>query len=132
MLPDHFSPAQMGLIVPKTKDGRVLFFLPWEGGTLCGTTDSSTPITMSPKPSLEEVDFILSESSRYLDRPVKRSDVRAAWSGIRPLVIDPATRGMDGSTANISREHVVEVSGSGLVTIGGGKCPPTATSLLRH
>lgn len=27
VLPDHFSPLQMGLIVPETKDGRVLFFL---------------------------------------------------------------------------------------------------------
>lgn len=42
VLPDHFSPADMGLIVPKTKDGRVLFFLPWEGNTLCGTTDGTT------------------------------------------------------------------------------------------
>merc|ERR1712100_377203 len=40
MLPEHFSPASMGLIVPKTKDGRVLFFLPWEGCTIAGTTDS--------------------------------------------------------------------------------------------
>ena len=31
MLPDHFSPDNMGLIIPKTRDGRVLFFLPWEG-----------------------------------------------------------------------------------------------------
>jgi glycerol-3-phosphate dehydrogenase len=40
ILPDHFSPASMGLIVPKTRDGRVLFFLPWEGSTICGTTDA--------------------------------------------------------------------------------------------
>ena len=26
ILPDHFSPSKMGLIVPKTRDGRVLFF----------------------------------------------------------------------------------------------------------
>lgn len=41
ILPDHFSPDKMGLIIPKTKDGRVLFFLPWEGSTICGTTESA-------------------------------------------------------------------------------------------
>lgn len=33
ILPDHFSPDNMGLIIPKTRDGRVLFFLPWEGAS---------------------------------------------------------------------------------------------------
>lgn len=35
ILPDHFSPDNMGLIIPKTRDGRVLFFLPWEGEYKC-------------------------------------------------------------------------------------------------
>lgn len=26
-LPDHYSPQKMGLIIPQTSDGRVLFFL---------------------------------------------------------------------------------------------------------
>ena len=117
VLPDHFSPSKMGLIVPNTSDGRVLFFLPWEGGTLCGTTDSETPITMLPKPSSEEVDFVLQESSRYLNKTVGRNDVRAAWSGIRPLVKDLH----GGDTKAISREHVVEVNPGDMVTIGGGK-----------
>lgn len=128
MLPDHFSPAQMGLIVPKTDDGRVLFFLPWEGGTLIGTTDSKTPLTMLPKPTGEEVDFILNESSKYLKKKIKRTDVLAAWSGIRPLVKDPekvkAAREsgeVTDDTKNISREHIVEVSGGKMISVMGGK-----------
>jgi glycerol-3-phosphate dehydrogenase len=119
VLPDHFSPNRMGLIVPKTTDGRVLFFLPWENATLAGTTDSASEITMLPSPTKEEVDFIIDEANRYLHKEVTRKDVRAAWSGIRPLVKDP--RHADGSTSKISREHVVEVSDSNLVTIAGGK-----------
>ena len=46
---------------------------------------------------------------------VRRGDVQAAWSGIRPLVIDPSSK----NTQSISRNHVVEVSPSGLVTIAG-------------
>lgn len=39
----------------------------------------------------------------------------AAWSGIRPLVIDPNSK----DTQSISRNHVVTISDSGLVTIAG-------------
>lgn len=119
VLPDHFSPNRMGLIVPKTTDGRVLFFLPWENGTLAGTTDSESEITMLPSPTKQEVDFIIDEANRYLSQEVTRADVKSAWSGIRPLVKDP--RHNDGTTSKISREHVVEVSDSHLVTIAGGK-----------
>ena len=55
VLPDHFSPAKMGLIIPKTEDGRVLFFLPWEGATIAGTTDGVGGLTMEPTPTNEEV-----------------------------------------------------------------------------
>jgi glycerol-3-phosphate dehydrogenase len=37
-LPDYYSPEHMGLIVPKTKDGRVVFMLPWQNATVAGTT----------------------------------------------------------------------------------------------
>jgi glycerol-3-phosphate dehydrogenase len=28
----------MGLLDPATSDGRVIFFLPWQGNTIAGTT----------------------------------------------------------------------------------------------
>ena len=37
-LPDYYSPEHLGMIVPKTKDGRVVFMLPWENATIAGTT----------------------------------------------------------------------------------------------
>jgi hypothetical protein len=43
VLPDHFSPDNMGLFIPKTKDGRVLFFLPWEGATIAGERPPPPP-----------------------------------------------------------------------------------------
>ena len=60
--------TRMGLIVPKTKDGRVLFFLPWEGSTICGTTDSKSNLTMYPTPAEKDIQFILDESNRYVSR----------------------------------------------------------------
>lgn len=46
---------------------------------------------------------------------VRRGDVLAAWSGIRPLVTDPNSK----DTQSICRNHIVNISESGLVTIAG-------------
>lgn len=121
MLPDHFSPDKMGLIVPETSDGRVLFFLPWENATLAGTTDSQSDVTMLPTPTQIEIDFILSEANHHLKVPIQKSDVRAAWSGLRPLVRDFSKPVDSSGTAALSRNHVIEVSTSHLVTVAGGK-----------
>ncbi|OAY78493.1 Glycerol-3-phosphate dehydrogenase SDP6, mitochondrial [Ananas comosus] len=117
VLPDYYSPEGMGLIVPKTKDGRIAFLLPWLGKTVAGTTDSSTTITMLPEPREDEIQFILDAISDYLKIQVRRSDILSAWSGIRPLVTDPSAK----DTGSISRDHVVLDDYLGLVTITGGK-----------
>nr|XP_018670203.1 glycerol-3-phosphate dehydrogenase, mitochondrial isoform X2 [Ciona intestinalis] len=119
ILPGYYSPDAMGLLDPATSDGRVIFFLPWEGLTIAGTTDSPTSVTHHPAPREEDIQFILKEIKNYLspDVHVRRGDVQAAWSGIRPLVTDPNSK----NTQSISRNHVVNVSDSGLVTIAGGK-----------
>lgn len=117
VLPDYYSPEGMGLIVPKTKDGRVVFMLPWLGRTVAGTTDSNTTITMHPEPHEDEIQFILDAISDYLNVKVRRTDVLSAWSGIRPLAMDPNAK----STESISRDHVICEDPPGLVTITGGK-----------
>jgi len=118
-LPSFYSADGMGLIVPKTKDGRVVFMLPWLGATIAGTTDSSTKITALPEPHEEEVNFILDALSDYLRLEVRKDDVLSAWSGIRPLAVNPDQD--VGSTQNILREHAVHVSPEQVVTITGGK-----------
>jgi glycerol-3-phosphate dehydrogenase len=69
----------------------------------------------------EEVDFILRNASRYLDREPTRADVLSVFAGQRPLVQPVAGGTSRGRTKSISREHSVVVSDSGLVTIVGGK-----------
>ncbi|XP_073847461.1 glycerophosphate oxidase 1 [Musca autumnalis] len=119
VLPGYYSPDQMGLLDPSTSDGRVIFFLPWQRQTIAGTTDLPCDITHNPKPTEDEIQFILNEIKNYLnaDVEVRRGDVLSAWSGIRPLVSDPNKE----DTQSLARNHIVHVSPSNLITIAGGK-----------
>ncbi|KAK4178538.1 putative mitochondrial precursor of glycerol-3-phosphate dehydrogenase [Triangularia setosa] len=119
ILPGYYSPGKMGLIDPSTSDGRVIFFLPWQGNTIAGTTDEPAQITKDPLPDEKSIQWILNEVSHYLspDINVRRGDVLAAWSGLRPLVKDPKAK----NTESLVRNHLIDVSESGLLTCAGGK-----------
>jgi glycerol-3-phosphate dehydrogenase len=112
-----YAPPDLGMLIPKTEDGRVLFALPWMDYTLVGTTDSPAPLAEHVPVLEEEIEYILRHLRLYLDRPVARKDVKAAWSGLRPLVSNPKA----GGTAKLSRDHVIADSPAGLITITGGK-----------
>ncbi|ABD71370.1 FAD dependent oxidoreductase [Rhodoferax ferrireducens T118] len=115
-----FLGGDTALMVPKTADGRVLFAVPWLGKVILGTTDTPRhDLAREPLAFKEEVDFILTESARYLRRAPKRADVKSIWVGLRPLVKPPDDEG--DNTKGLSREHTVLVSRSGLVTVTGGK-----------
>ena len=70
-------------------------------------------------PKETEIQWILDEVRNYLAPEIKirRGDVLSAWSGIRPLVRDPAAK----DTQSLVRNHMINVSESGLMTIAGGK-----------
>lgn len=118
-LPNYYSPRKMGLLDPATSDGRVIFFLPWQGNTIAGTTDSPATVTREPRAQEEDIRWILDEVRHYLapDIKVRRGDVLSAWSGLRPLVRNPGA----SSTEGLVRNHMIHVSENGLVTIAGGK-----------
>lgn len=113
-----FLPCDTAIMVPKTRDGRVMFAIPWHGHTLVGTTDVAIPNTsLEPRATENEVEFILETAGRYLAKPPTRADVRSVFVGIRPLVkADGAA-----NTAQLSRDHTLRVDRSGLITITGGK-----------
>jgi glycerol-3-phosphate dehydrogenase len=118
-LPNYYSPRNMGLLDPATSDGRVIFFLPWQGNTIAGTTDTAATVERDPIAQEEEIRWVLEEVRRYLapDIKVRRGDVLSAWSGLRPLVRNPAASNTEG----LVRNHMIYVSPSGLLTIAGGK-----------
>ncbi|QHE84015.1 glycerol-3-phosphate dehydrogenase/oxidase [Hydrogenophaga sp. BPS33] len=108
------------LLVPKTRDGRVLFAVPWLGKLVLGTTDTPRgDLPREPDAFAEELEFILGEASQVLSRPVRSEDIRSLWVGLRPLVAAPEAA--EGGTKVLSREHTVVVDGNGLVTVTGGK-----------
>jgi glycerol-3-phosphate dehydrogenase len=113
----RFLPGSAAIMVPHTSDGRVMFAIPWHGHTLVGTTD--TPVaqpTLEPVAMEQEVDFLLSTASRYLAMKPARADVLSVFAGIRPLV-----HGGGAKTAALSRDHVIHIDESGLITVCGGK-----------
>ncbi len=115
-----FLNSDTALMVPKTSDGRVLFAVPWLGKVILGTTDTPrSDLAREPLAFAQEVEFILSESARYLRKAPTRADIKSIWVGLRPLV---KPQDDDGErTKALSREHTVIVSRSGLVTVTGGK-----------
>ncbi|KAJ4477372.1 FAD dependent oxidoreductase-domain-containing protein [Lentinula aciculospora] len=121
-LPNYYAPKTMGLLDPATSDGRVIFFLPWQGGVIAGTTDSPAPLEKDPIAPEEEIRWVLEEVRHYLspDIKVRRGDVLSAWSGLRPLVRDPKSIEASG-TAGLVRSHMIYVDPQGMLTIAGGK-----------
>jgi glycerol-3-phosphate dehydrogenase len=106
-----------GIMVPKTKDGRVIFAIPWQGRVVIGTTDvaASKPL-MEPGHDGDEIGFLLETIHPYLARPIETSDILSVFSGLHPLVSGSAV-----ATSKLSREHHIEASAHGLITVAGGK-----------
>lgn len=118
VLPRHFLPGDAAIMVPHTRDGRVMFAVPWLGRAVIGTTDTAIPeATLEPTAKSEEIDFILETASGYLAQPPTRDDILSVFTGIRPLVKDSDV----DSTSALSRDHTISISMSGLLTIAGGK-----------
>ncbi len=113
-----FLQGESAVMVPHTSDGRVLFAIPWHRHTLVGTTD--TPVAsalLEPVAMEQEIEFILATAGQYLTKAPKRGDVLSVFAGIRPLVRATGV----ASTAQLSRDHVIHIDRSGLVTVCGGK-----------
>ena len=118
VLERSFLPGNAALMVPRTRDGRVMFAIPWHNRVLVGTTDTpgSAP-ELEPRPLASEVDFLIEHTARYLAKTPSRSDIKSAFAGLRPLVKSGRTR----NTALVPRDHTIIVSRAGMITVTGGK-----------
>jgi len=146
VVPFDRLPIKTAVIMPETSDGRVLFAVPWQGRVVVGTTDQEYRGDFDrPTATDAEVDFILANANDYLETALTRDDIIATYAGLRPLIRiqdttvsggqDPGGRNQPGGepstgTKDLSRNHVVLSSPSGLVSIGGGKL--TTYRLMAH
>lgn len=114
----RFMPSENALIIPKTRDGRVLFAIPWHEHLLVGTTETPTEAAeIEPSAADAEIEFILETAREYLTKKPGRKDILSVFAGIRPLVRAANIE----NTASLSRRHLIEKGISGLITITGGK-----------
>jgi glycerol-3-phosphate dehydrogenase len=125
VLPHWRLPVAQAVSLMHPQDGRPVYFYPWEGVTLIGTTD------LDHTGNLQEEARITTEEVRYLLAAVNdqmpgarltEADVIACYAGVRP-VVDEAGRSKPAKAASASgasRDHVAVLE-SGLVTLTGGK-----------
>jgi glycerol-3-phosphate dehydrogenase len=117
VLPKSFLPGTTALMIPKTADGRVLFAIPWHGATIVGTTDEPVDgASTEPRALAKEKNFLLDHIGRYLGRKPRAEEILSMWSGLRPLVKKSGVK-----TSQLSRDHTILVSKTGLITVTGGK-----------
>lgn len=121
MLPLEVLGGEHAVLIPKTRDGRVIFAIPFEGRLLLGTTDEPYPdVQHEPMLESDEVDFLLETLQPYVEQPIDKKKVRAGFGGIRPLV--KPSRRKEKATKSLLRDHEVEYDeNSGLVSLLGGK-----------
>jgi glycerol-3-phosphate dehydrogenase len=118
VLDKSFLPGETAIMIPQTDDGRVLFAIPWHDCVVVGTTDTPVDkILAEPVPFKAEIDFLISHAARYLTKDPEKSDVLSVFAGLRPLV----RQGDVKNTAEISRDHTLHISSTGLLSIAGGK-----------
>lgn len=116
LLLDRACPS---FIYTESTDGRVMFFRPWNGATLAGTTETEwADMPDKPVPTNEEVASILATYNRYFpDSPCSNKDIVQTFCGVRIL---PAA----GEAFAASRETMMLADDAGspaYVGVYGGK-----------
>jgi glycerol-3-phosphate dehydrogenase len=113
-----FLSGGFGILVPKTSDSRVLFAVPWLGEVLLGTTDTELEKpTIDPIPTEKEIEFIIDNVKKYMNIKPSKKDIKSVFVGLRALV----GTNKNIKSKDISRDHKIIVSDSGLISVIGGK-----------
>ncbi len=78
-----------------------------------------------PQPPESDIKWLVNEAKKYLNPEIslERKHVMSAWTGIRPLAIDPhAPTTVGENTASASRDHVISHNPeTGVIFAAGGK-----------
>ena len=98
-------------------ESSVLFVIPWDQHWIIGTTDTDWNLDLDhPAASRSDIDYLLGIVNQVLNKPLEHADIEGVYAGLRPLLY-----GETDSTSQLSREHAVSESASGLISVAGGK-----------
>jgi len=118
VLPFWRLPLAYSVSLMHPGDGRPVFFYPWEGALLVGTTDLDhrSPLEQEASITAAERDYLLAAvNSAFASARIGAADVQACYAGVRPVVADGHAQ-----ASQARREHVVRDE-AGLITLTGGK-----------
>ncbi len=115
----------IAVVAPVPKDKRSVFVVPWPTApgqepafTYIGTTDTDYDGPLDdPQCTREDVQYLLRAINHSTTTEITEADVVGTWAGLRPLVKSTGS----GRTADLSRQHSVTASESGMITVTGGK-----------
>jgi glycerol-3-phosphate dehydrogenase len=130
VLDKSFLKSENAIMVPNTSDGRVLFAVPWHDVVVVGTTDTEVnTISIEPKASDQEIDFILSNAEKYMTRKPKRSDVKSVFTGLRPLI---SKENKSIPFIRVKEEYIICWVGNGQRIVKWVKMYLTSLNQLNH
>ena len=111
-------------------DGRALFLIKRGGCFLYGTTDNWTDASPdAPVPGREDVEYLLESLRLFMpDSHLNREQIQFIYSGFRGL---PVTNGKELDPSSATREDLIEVAPSGLITVVGGKLTTARIMAIR-
>ena len=118
VIPFWRLPVAQAISVIHPADGRPVFFYPWEGVTIVGTTDVDHAGDLQVEASItkDEVAYLLAAVvDQFPSLVINANDIVATYAGVRPVIDD----GKD-DPSSAGRDHVV-LDESGMVTLTGGK-----------
>ncbi|MBI4296882.1 MAG: glycerol-3-phosphate dehydrogenase/oxidase, partial [Chloroflexi bacterium] len=113
-------PLTVSTVFFSSFDKRPLFMVKRDRCFLFGTTDEwDDGEPDAPAPGEGEIDYLLKSIGQYMPgSQLDRKKIRSGYSGFRAL---PAKDDAGTGPSSVTREDLVEVSPSGLVTVIGGK-----------
>ena len=118
VVPHARLPVSHAISSMHPRDGRPVFFYPWEGVTLIGTTDLDHRADLETEASItqDEVDYLLATvHDQFPGAGLVEDDVICCFAGVRPVIDDG-----HAEASKATRDHVVRDE-SALVTLTGGK-----------
>ncbi|THD38034.1 MAG: glycerol-3-phosphate dehydrogenase [Sphingomonas sp.] len=117
------------IVVPKLYEGdhayilqlpdrRIIFAIPWQGGTEIGTTDIPVGKPEDAVISDDEIAYLCEGANHHFVNQISPADVTHSWSGVRPLYDDGASE-----AKAVTRDYVLELDTNGppLLSVFGGK-----------